>query len=134
MTLRRGMISALCALGIAGASVTAAGPALAADAAVEAAIGFLEAQGYQIVEVERTWLGRIRIEAVRGGQERELVMNPRTGEVLRDYIEDNEDEQDNGEDGDGGGEDSSGSGGDDDDSDDDDGGGGGDSGSGGDDD
>jgi len=82
-----------CALTLSGASLAIPSPALAeTDAVVDAAIGFLEAQGYHIEEVERTWLGRVRIEAVRGKQERELVLNPRTGEVLRDFIEDDDDD------------------------------------------
>ena len=146
MTSLRGLRSALCAIGILVASMTAAGAALAADSIVDAAIGFLEAQGYEIVEVERTWLGRVRVEAIRGRQERELVINPRTGEILRDYIEEAEDEDLHGGDGEedkddgyeassnygGGGSGNSGrGGGDDDDEDDDDDGSGGNSGSGG---
>ncbi|MEM9196965.1 MAG: hypothetical protein AAGD12_03840 [Pseudomonadota bacterium] len=55
--------------------------------ATAAAITFLEEQGYEIVEVERTWLGRVQIEATRDGNRRELIINPRTGEVLRDLVQ-----------------------------------------------
>lgn len=47
----------------------------------------LTAQGYAIEEVTRTWLGRVRIEAVRGGFEREIVIDPRNGLILRDAVE-----------------------------------------------
>jgi len=84
--------AAACALALSGASLAIPGPARAeTDAVVDAAIGFLHAQGYRVTEVERTWLGRVRIEAVRGKHERELVLNPRTGEVLRDFIEEDDD-------------------------------------------
>lgn len=72
--------------------------ALPAQAAgLDAVIRQLEAQGYTITERERTWLGRIRLEAKRGAQERELVLNPSTGEILRDYWEE-EDEEEEGDD------------------------------------
>lgn len=41
--------------------------------------------GYEEIEVSQTWLGRIRINAEKGDIEREIIFNPRTGEVLRDY-------------------------------------------------
>lgn len=44
----------------------------------------LRAQGYTEISVETTWLGRIRIVALRGGGHREIIANPRTGEILRD--------------------------------------------------
>jgi hypothetical protein len=49
---------------------------------VEAA---LVAQGYEIVNVGRTWLGRLRVVAENDEIRREIVINPSTGEVLRDY-------------------------------------------------
>lgn len=45
----------------------------------------LEAQGYEVVSVGHTWLGRIRILAQSDEVRREIVLNPTTGEVLRDY-------------------------------------------------
>ena len=42
-------------------------------------------QGYSVQSVERTLLRRIRIRAVRGRDQREVIFNPRTGEILRDY-------------------------------------------------
>jgi len=44
----------------------------------------LKAQGYKITQISRTFLGRVRFEAKRKDVEREIVINPRTGEVLRD--------------------------------------------------
>lgn len=44
----------------------------------------LSQQGYSQVEVIRTLLGRTRIVATNEQGVRELVINPRTGEVLRD--------------------------------------------------
>jgi hypothetical protein len=45
----------------------------------------LVAQGYSIVSVERTWLGRLRIVAQNSEIQREIVLHMTTGEVLRDY-------------------------------------------------
>jgi hypothetical protein len=59
-------------------------PAAAQDirGEIEAA---LVAQGYEIVQVGRTWLGRLRVVAQNDEIRREIVINPTTGEVLRDY-------------------------------------------------
>lgn len=48
---------------------------------------WLQEQGFTEFEVERTWLGRIKIEAYADGIEREIILNARTGEILRDYWE-----------------------------------------------
>lgn len=71
-------------------------PASAAPT-VEEIIAQLEAQGYTDVSVSRTWLGRIRIEAESGTHEREIVFNQRTGEILRDFWEELEDDGDDDE-------------------------------------
>jgi hypothetical protein len=42
-------------------------------------------QGYTIIEHGYTFLGRLRIVAVNEEFQREIVVNPGTGEVLRDY-------------------------------------------------
>jgi len=47
----------------------------------------LKDQGFTEIEMSRTWLGRVRIEAESGTHEREIILNPRTGEILRDYWE-----------------------------------------------
>ena len=59
-------------------------PAAAQDirGEIEAA---LVAQGYEIVQIGRTWLGRLRVVAQNDEIRREIVVNPTTGEVLRDY-------------------------------------------------
>ena len=45
----------------------------------------LRNQGFRNIRVSRTWLGRTRILAFRGEIRREIVVNPRTGEILRDF-------------------------------------------------
>ena len=65
-----------------------AGPATAQGSALASVIEQLEAQGFQIEDVERTWLGRTRVVSRSDRHRRELVFNPRTGEVLRDYWQD----------------------------------------------
>lgn len=47
----------------------------------------LQDQGFSVKKVKRTWLGRVRIEASGGGLAREVVFNPSTGEILRDFWE-----------------------------------------------
>lgn len=109
----------------------------------------LRRNGYDVVSVSRTLLGRTRIRAAKGGGEREIILNAATGEILRDVwiaartdgksgSSDDDEKEDDGkddkgrddddDDDNGGGDDNSGSGGgnsgsggsDDDDEDDDD--------------
>jgi hypothetical protein len=68
--------------GLAGAAI-AASPALAQDF-VDDIIGQLKKQGFRSVVTERTLLGRVRILADRKDGQREIIVNPRTGEILRD--------------------------------------------------
>ena len=51
-------------------------------------INELRDQGFTTITVTRTWLGRTRIKASSKSRDREIIMNSRTGEVLRDYSED----------------------------------------------
>lgn len=44
----------------------------------------LEAEGFSSISTERTWLGRMRIVAESGSGQREIIINPNNGEVLRD--------------------------------------------------
>ena len=44
----------------------------------------LSAQGYQVVEIRRTLLGRVQFIAVRGTAIREVIVSRSTGEILRD--------------------------------------------------
>jgi|GEM_PF-1492657 len=77
MTRRR----LFCALALGG--LLAASPAVARSLA-ESIARQLTQQGFGDVQVEDTWLGRARITGTRGGEAREIVVNPKTGEVLRD--------------------------------------------------
>jgi hypothetical protein len=54
---------------------------------VDSVLRQLREQGFDGFEVKRTFLGRIHIEAESDEYEREIVINPRSGEVLRDYVE-----------------------------------------------
>ena len=63
--------------------IAAAGPALA-NTFADDVVGQLTGQGFTNVAVGTTWLGRIRITAEREGGTREIILNPRTGEILRD--------------------------------------------------
>jgi len=58
-------------------------PARAASYA-DAIVAQLSAQGFADVLVDTTWLGRVRIVATRSDGVREIILNPRTGEILRD--------------------------------------------------
>lgn len=73
---------------IAAAVVLATAPmtALAQAQDIVAAISSqLRAQGYDEIVVGRTLLGRSRILATSSEYRREIIVNPRTGEILRDY-------------------------------------------------
>jgi hypothetical protein len=61
-----------------------AGSAAFAATYADNVIGQLTKQGFHDIAVETTWLGRVRIVASRGGGQREIILNPRTGEILRD--------------------------------------------------
>lgn len=52
----------------------------------DALLARLRAEGFQAILTERTWLGRVRITASGDLGQREIILNPRTGEVLRDII------------------------------------------------
>jgi hypothetical protein len=108
-----------------GATLIAA-PALARST-TDSIVAALRAEGYSEIDVSRTLLRRVRIVARSARRRREIVLNPRTGEILRDYTErfvddhwesdfDDEDDDDDDDDDD----DNSGPGGGDDDDDDDD--------------
>jgi hypothetical protein len=51
----------------------------------EQVLAALRNQGYVILEQGYTFLGRLRIVAENGRIHREIVVNPGTGEILRDY-------------------------------------------------
>lgn len=43
-------------------------------------------QGYQVSKISKTFWGRVKIVANKGDLEREVVVNPNTGEILRDLV------------------------------------------------
>lgn len=49
-------------------------------------IEMLDADGYRITAVDRTWLNRIKVRASKGKTRREIVISEATGMVLRDVI------------------------------------------------
>jgi hypothetical protein len=63
----------------------------AAQSVQDQVVTQLQAQGFKGIEVQRTFLGRLRFTAESSSFYRELVINPQTGEVLRDYVRDLED-------------------------------------------
>ncbi|MEP3199999.1 MAG: hypothetical protein ABJO57_19135 [Lentilitoribacter sp.] len=62
----------------------------------EELITHLQSQGFKLVEREATWLGRISLEFESDTHEREIILNPNNGAILRDYKEplDDNDEDD----------------------------------------
>ena len=62
-----------------------AGPAMGQSSIENSIVSQLRGQGYSNIEVNRTLLGRIRFVADRGNERREIVVNPATGVLMRDY-------------------------------------------------
>lgn len=62
-----------------------AAPAVA-DVFSENIVQQLEQQGFKSIATERTWLGRTRITAEGRDGQREIIVNPNTGEILRDLL------------------------------------------------
>lgn len=78
------------------AVVLTAAPALAqTTSVVDQVIAQLKSQGYTKITMGRTFLGRTRIVAQNDEMRREIIINPATGEVLRDYWEVEDDDHDN---------------------------------------
>ncbi|TDQ59933.1 hypothetical protein EV658_10730 [Phaeovulum veldkampii DSM 11550] len=67
------------------AALVTAHPAMAQDA-----VGQVERQlrrlGYRDITRQRTLLGRVRITALNAKGKREIILNPGTGEILRDFF------------------------------------------------
>lgn len=62
-------------------------PSLAdAAGARDRIVTLLREDGYSEIRISRTLLGRMRFVANRSDAEREIVINPNTGVILRDYI------------------------------------------------
>ena len=77
---RRILIAAACI------GLVTAGSAMARDFA-DTIVSQLRSQGYSQVTVTSTWLNRTRIFAESSDAQREIILNPNTGEILRDlYI------------------------------------------------
>ena len=82
-----------------------AAPAAAdADALRNHYVNELQEDGYEEIRITRTLLGRMRFVALSPRYRREIVINPLTGVVLRDYIrvlqrqkDDDDDDDDNGD-------------------------------------
>ena len=74
---RRTFVTSLAAL------LASSGQRFARDYA-EDIVRELRRGGYRIVSVTRTFLGRVRIRAAKNRGEREIILNPATGEILRD--------------------------------------------------
>lgn len=53
---------------------------------VETVSAQLADQGYQVETVSKTFWGRVKIVAVKDDREREVIVNPKTGEILRDLV------------------------------------------------
>ena len=60
------------------------GTSLAAAPYEDTVIAQLKSQGYHGITVERTLLGRVKIMGLIEPGRREIILNPRTGEILRD--------------------------------------------------
>lgn len=70
------------------AALLSLGGAAMSQGPEQAVIEQLARQGYVEFEVSRTLLGRIRVVAFApGGERREIVFNPATGEILRDLLQ-----------------------------------------------
>ena len=92
----------LCILiGLIGLIAMPAQPAFA-QTAQEKVVRQLRAQGFEDIEISRTLLGRVRIIAIEDDTLREIILNPSTGVILRDYwteVEDDDDDDDDDDDG-----------------------------------
>ena len=59
-------------------------PKIAIRQTVQDLVEELKVSGFTYIEIRRTFLGRARIIAYSATEMREVIMNPTTGEVLRD--------------------------------------------------
>lgn len=76
-------------LSIAGFASTLALPAAARDVESDVTTR-LAREGFRIASRRRTWLGRVLIKARKGKLWREVVFDPTTGDILRDFIDEAE--------------------------------------------
>lgn len=110
-----------------GLSAAICGQSAFAQSFADSVVDQLRRQGFSRISVSRTLLGRTQIVAQGKGGRREIILNPRTGEILRDFWQTNSGSDSDGgdrllrdDDGDGGRGRGRGRGGDDDDDEDDD--------------
>ncbi len=75
--------SAMFAISTTLALAATVGPALAGPYD-DNVVAQLTSQGFGHIATERTWLGRVRITAERTDGQREIILNPKSGEILRD--------------------------------------------------
>lgn len=57
-----------------------------ADRVRDRIVSILKEDGYLEIRISRTLLGRMRFVAMRSDARREIVVNPNSGVVLRDYV------------------------------------------------
>ena len=56
-----------------------------AQSFADVVVARLRDQGYSSITVNRTLLGRAQIVGISQTERREIILNPRTGEILRDF-------------------------------------------------
>ena len=61
------------------------GPPAQASVTEQRIVAELREQGYARIEIRRTLLGRTRIRATSPSYEREIILNPATGVIIRDF-------------------------------------------------
>ena len=74
------------------AQVIVTAPSIARRQSVQDLVEDLQAAGFTYIEIRRTFLGRARIIAYSATEMREVVLNPTTGEVLRDLVQESADD------------------------------------------
>ena len=57
-----------------------------ADRVRDRIVSILKEDGYLEIRISRTLLGRMRFVAMRSDARREIVVNPNSGVILRDYV------------------------------------------------
>lgn len=67
------------------AAITLAPISASADQIRESIVTQLRSQGFTSITVSRTLLGRARVVAQSPTLDREIIFNPVTGEIIRDY-------------------------------------------------
>ncbi len=73
-------------IAVSGLALIAAVSAAVADPVTDEVVAQLRQQGYTKVTISRTLLGRILVLGSADDGQREIVINPNTGEILRDYF------------------------------------------------